>query len=171
MLVSFPKETEKKQLLEIKKTVGTKDVSSVCAFSSEEKINLCFTVSRRVAATAVFVEFCDDNTSQNFEKKCVFDDIHCGCDVYNLKIDLKQLCPDGDNLLFWRVRSESGKKTLYTHSVNNVDFELWENADTKKFRLLVYDKEYSTPDWAKKSVMYQIFVDRFNKGSKKIKLL
>ena len=32
----------------------------------------------------------------------------------------------------------------------------------------MYNKDFSTPDWAKNGVMYQIFVDRFCKGNKKV---
>ena len=33
------------------------------------------------------------------------------------------------------------------------------------FQITVYDKDFVTPDWARKAVMYQIFPDRFNKGN------
>ena len=32
------------------------------------------------------------------------------------------------------------------------------------FQLTVYDKDYTTPDWMKEAVVYQIFPDRFNNG-------
>lgn len=39
----------------------------------------------------------------------------------------------------------------------------------QKYQLTVYKKNYSTPDWLKGGVIYQIFPDRFNR-SKKVKL-
>lgn len=39
----------------------------------------------------------------------------------------------------------------------------------QKFQLIVYKKNYSTPDWLKGGIIYQIFPDRFNK-SKNVKL-
>ncbi len=41
--------------------------------------------------------------------------------------------------------------------------------EIQKYQLTVYKKNYSTPDWLKGGVIYQIFPDRFNK-SKKVKL-
>ena len=32
------------------------------------------------------------------------------------------------------------------------------------FQLTVYDRDFATPDWVKKGVMYQIFPDRFKQG-------
>jgi cyclomaltodextrinase len=36
---------------------------------------------------------------------------------------------------------------------------------TEPFVLLVYDKDFQTPDWLKGGILYQIFPDRFSKGS------
>lgn len=35
-----------------------------------------------------------------------------------------------------------------------------------EWQLTVYDEKFSTPDWAKNKVMYQIFPDRFNRSNK-----
>ena len=36
----------------------------------------------------------------------------------------------------------------------------------RSWQLTVYEKDFSTPDWIKGGLFYQIFVDRFNKGAK-----
>lgn len=41
----------------------------------------------------------------------------------------------------------------------------YDNAPVHSFQITVYDKEYHTPDWFKKSVAYQIFPDRFYNGN------
>lgn len=167
MLLNFPNENT--QQVKIQKYLDRKDVSKLGAFSGEDKIKIVITVSRRLAATGVFLEITDDNTGLDKTVECTFSETNCGNDVYFVHFDFKKMCPDGDDLLFWRLCVKCGDRTLYTQSINNVDYYLTDNkADGKKFRLLVYGKDYETPLWAKKSVMYQIFVDRFNKGTKKI---
>lgn len=37
--------------------------------------------------------------------------------------------------------------------------------DPPRFQITVYERDFKTPDWAKKSVMYQIFPDRFCRGN------
>ena len=36
--------------------------------------------------------------------------------------------------------------------------------DPKPYQITIYKKEFKTPEWIKNGIMYQIFVDRFNKG-------
>ena len=36
--------------------------------------------------------------------------------------------------------------------------------DPKPYQITVYKKEFKTPEWIKNGIMYQIFIDRFNKG-------
>ena len=38
------------------------------------------------------------------------------------------------------------------------------NVPQSRYQITVYSKEYSTPDWMKNAVVYQIFPDRFNRG-------
>ena len=44
--------------------------------------------------------------------------------------------------------------------LRNIEF----NEQITYYQLLVYDKNFTTPDWLKGGVMYQIFPDRFYKG-------
>ncbi len=165
MLINLPEEKQAVSLLRIEKYLGRKKVSHTGAFSADDKVEIRIFASRRLAATGVFLEIIDDNKGTESSLKCSFVKTECGYDIYSKVLDFRRMCEE-DNLLLWRVCVESDKTRLYTHSINNVDFVLSDKPDTKKFRLLVYGKDYKTPDWAKKSVMYQIFVDRFNKGSK-----
>ncbi len=53
--------------------------------------------------------------------------------------------------------------SLYFSSINNLDFELKKEEYTP-FTLLIYDKDFSTPEFLKGGIMYHIFVDRFFRG-------
>ena len=123
MLLSFPNENT--QQVKIQKNLNRKDVSHMGAFSGEDKIKIVITVSRRIAATGVYLEISDDNTGLEKTVECTFSETDCGNDLYCTTLDFKKMCPDGDNLFFWRVCVKCGDKALYTHSINNVDFGRW----------------------------------------------
>lgn len=87
---------------------------------------------------------------------------------FSVKLDLAKMCkPENDGLFYYCFRINTAEKALFVSSVNNVDFVLTEDGfNVSKFRLLVYNDSYRTPDFAKDAVMYHIFVDRFCKGGK-----
>ncbi len=75
----------------------------------------------------------------------------------------KELSFDDIGLYFYRFEVETEKETFFIGSNDGV-------AETDGFlpewQLTVYDRTFKTPDWAKGSVMYQIFPDRFAKSEK-----
>ena len=88
-------------------------------------------------------------------------------DFYTLSLDLGELCrqygKEQYGLFFYEFLILRGVDTLFTDSVNNVDFTISErNAD--RFRLLVYEPTYRVPSWFGGGVMYHVFVDRFCRG-------
>ena len=87
-----------------------------------------------------------------------------GIDEYSCELDLSSMC-DGDGLLYYELLFLRGNETLYTDSINNVDFELSEKSATR-FRLLVYKNDFDTPNWFKGKTMYHIFVDRFRRSGR-----
>ena len=62
-----------------------------------------------------------------------------------------------------------GADTLFSDSVNNVDFTL-SPTTASRFRLLIHDADFVTPDWFKGGTMYHIFVDRFCRGAGEVVL-
>ncbi len=79
-----------------------------------------------------------------------------------------ELSPDvEEGLLFYTFVFPKESGAYFTSSYNNVDFEFSET-DESRFCMMIYEKEYKTPDWLKSGVMYQIFVDRFNRGKGKV---
>ena len=81
-----------------------------------------------------------------------------GTDVYSVEI-----CPT-KGLYFWEILLIRGNETLFINSVNQVDFELLPYSKSR-FRLLAYDEAKRKPEWMYGRTIYQIFPDRFAKGS------
>ena len=89
-------------------------------------------------------------------------------------------CMEGENEEWWRITFTPEKSGLYWYhfTVQRCDGESVItrfdggkgriSPDGTDFQLTVYSKDFSTPDWIKGSVIYQIFPDRFaSSGTKK----
>ncbi len=84
--------------------------------------------------------------------------------VYSCQLDTKKLCCRGQSgLYYYEFLFLKGFDTMFTESINNVDFFLSRSSGAR-FRLLIFENTYHTPTWFGKGVMYHIFVDRFCRG-------
>ncbi len=72
--------------------------------------------------------------------------------------------PDSEGLIFYYFYCEcEGNKAYYGNnslSLGGIGEER-ENIPESLYQITVYDKDFKTPDWAKRAVFYQIFPDRF----------
>ena len=81
--------------------------------------------------------------------------------TYTCTLDTAALCHgESSGLYYYEFLLLKGFDTMFTESVNNVDFYLSRSSGAR-FRLLIFENDYCTPSWFGKGVMYHIFVDRF----------
>ena len=168
MLPHLLDSNEIRKYVNIKKTAGGKDAFRKGAFAANEKLKLELEISRKLGVTRVCLELDDDNEGTSFELELDYEKTVKTYDFYSVTLDFEKLCPKSHNLFFWKIKLFVAGRCFYSHSINNVDYCFSDLSSSKPFRLLVHDPCLSTPGWAKGSVMYQIFVDRFCKGSKKV---
>ncbi|MBQ7379748.1 MAG: glycoside hydrolase family 13 protein [Clostridia bacterium] len=84
--------------------------------------------------------------------------------TYKCTLDTKKLCHGANSgLYYYEFLLLKGFDTMFTESINNVDFYL-SHSSGARFRLLIFENSYHTPSWFGKGVMYHIFVDRFFRG-------
>ena len=149
--------------IRIKKFVGAEDVSSLGALSCGEKVTFEVTLPTRLGVDGVVCRIRRDggaDTDLAFE----FISTNGAYDVYSLCLDTEVLCEgNGCGLFYYELLFLRGVHTLFTDTVNNLDFSVGEK-EGQRFRLLIYSKDYSTPEKFGKGVMYQIFTDRFYRG-------
>ena len=84
--------------------------------------------------------------------------------TYTCRLDTAALCrgePSG--LYYYEFLLLKGFDTMFTESINNVDFNLSRSSGAR-FRMLIFEADYTVPAWFGKGVMYHIFVDRFYRG-------
>ncbi|MBQ7172281.1 MAG: glycoside hydrolase family 13 protein [Clostridia bacterium] len=86
-------------------------------------------------------------------------------EAFSLTLSLAELAESEDGGLFWYEFLLIGEtRTLFTDSVNNEDFCLTLH-NARRFSLLVCREDLKTPEWFSGGVIYQIFPDRFCRGS------
>ena len=81
--------------------------------------------------------------------------------VYRLAV------PEQGCLLWYYFKVETAGKIFY-YGNNREQLGGWGQSSEKEppsFQITVYDRQAKTPDWLKHAVVYQIFPDRFNRGS------
>ena len=154
---------EKTPPVQINKFAGADDISDLGALPYGTIVTVEMTVSRRLGASGVVLRACKDG-EEDTDKPLSFCRSDGISDVYSCEIDTKELCEnERSGLFYYEFLLLRGEHTVFTDSYNNVDFNLEERPGAR-FRLLVYDESFKTPDSFGRGVMYQIFTDRFYKG-------
>lgn len=145
----------------IEKFIGDangENVSRLGAFSSGIKLLFRLNVPKSLgASTPIFRIHRDYEWDKDIDTHLV--ESHETYDKYEVSFE-----PTGDDgLFYYTFVFPNGHGAYFTSPINNVDFELTD-IDDARFCLLIYKKDFRTPDWMKKGVMYQIFPDRFCRG-------
>jgi glycosidase len=148
----------------ITKRANGVDVSRRGAFALGTTLVFSASVPRRLGISCVVLRLAKDGEPPKdfpFE----FADTSLGVDTYTLSLTFdRAVCGGEDALFFYEYLFLRGRDTLFTDSVNNVDFRLTEMS-MNKFRLTIYRSDYKVPSWFAGGTMYHVFVDRFYKGS------
>ena len=148
----------------IKKEIDGADVSARGCFAFGDCPEFTVEAPRKLGASAVVMRICRDGGG---DVDYPFDFVSTDMvkDTYKLTLDTAKLCDgESDGLFFYELLFLRGNDTLFTTTENNVGFSLTRYSE-RRFLMLVYQKNFATPSWFHGRVMYQVFVDRFYKGS------
>ena len=150
--------------LKIKKMQGERDVSHRSAFEYGSSLEIRVEAPRVLGASAAVLRIRSDDTGEERDIPLEFFDSSLGYDIYCTTLNLASICgEEKSGLFYYEFLFLRGVNTLFTDSINNVDFELCEHS-ANRFRLLVYEKGFKPAKWFSGGVMYHVFVDRFYKG-------
>ena len=163
MLPKLFADIEKNSDIKIKKFVSCEDASNLGAFSHGTVIDFEVSISRNFGARGVVMRIAPDGRA-DIDMPLEFsgtDGVH---DIYTLSLDTEKLCGDAKfGLFYYEFLLLRGYNTLFTNTYNNFDVEIGERGGNR-FRLLVFEADFSTPDCFGAGVMYHAFVDRFYRG-------
>lgn len=87
-----------------------------------------------------------------------------GLNVFVLRLDTKEIAPEGDGLFFFHFETETPSGRQYT--VCDRTHLALSDRFVNEFQLTVYKEVYPSPDWLDRGVFYHIFVDRFCKSGR-----
>ena len=140
----------------IKKYCDGRELSRLGAFPFGKELRIEVTLPRRLGDGGVVLRLFPDGCDHR-DLPLSFFNSREGRDVYSVT-----LTPDV-GLYYWELLFLRGFDTLFTSSVNNLDFTL-DLESRHRFRMLIYDGKAAAPDWFSGGIMYQIFPDRFARG-------
>lgn len=146
-------------------TEDGKNVTAMGAFACGTVLRFVVTCPRILGATAVVLRLCRDGGEETDTPfTFISSDPDTLIDRYELTVDTAALCAgDASGLFYYRLLFVRLVDTLFTDSLNNVDFELVPK-EGATFHLLVHEADYTVPAWFGEGVMYHVFVDRFFRG-------
>lgn len=147
------------------RTADGRERPYIGALVSSERVTLTAAVPRIMGAAAVVMRIFPDEGNGDGYRDLPF--TYSGQDGIYDKYAL-DLCPgdfgsEATGLYFYEFLFLRGMDTLFSDTRNNVDFTLTPHS-CGRFRLLVYEDGFTTPDWLGGGIMYHIFVDRFCRG-------
>ena len=163
MLPKLHAEMEKGSTPLLQKRAGEEDVSRRGAFAFGIVLRFTVRVPRRLGVSAAVMRLWRDG-DEAADYPFSFSSSTRGADEYTLTLSLDaSLCGDTHALLYYELLLLRGGETLFSRSVNNVDFVL-DDHSAAPFRLLVYRSDFEVPAWFAGGTMYHVFVDRFCRG-------
>lgn len=143
----------------IEKYVGDENASRIGAFSAADSIRFKVSVPLKLGCSAPIFRIKSDG-GNDIDTMMTFVSTDYLTDVYEVSFYPRV----ESGLFYYTFVFPNGNGAYFTEPYNNVDFELTDS-DSCRFSMLIYEKDYITPSWLRKGVMYQIFTDRFYKGS------
>ena len=126
-------------------------------------LKFCLELDRTWGAAAVVCRISPDGGEYR-DIPLTFAKTQNGVDLYTLALDTAALCEkEASGLFYYELLVVRGWDTLFSHTPNNQDLTFARESGSR-FRLLVYQNDFSTPAWFAGGVMYHIFLDRFCRG-------
>lgn len=150
--------------IKFKKSEGKVDLSPFGAFHYGRKIRFELEIPRSLGIVSVKLSLARDGESPQISALS-YSGSELGFDTYSTVIDTARLCGECEcGLFYYGFIFSRGTQTLYGNARDNAYVSL-SDSEGDKFRLLICRSDFDAPAWARGSVMYHIFVDRFNRGS------
>ena len=163
MLIEKRSELESGQSITVTKRANGRDATCLGAFERGTGVEITARVPRAMGFSAVVMRISPDGGEAR-DLAFSFLKMERGEDLYRLTLSTDELCEDAPSgLFYYEYIFLRGFETLFSDSVNNVDFSLSPRS-ASRFHLLVFEKGFSTPAWFHGGIMYHIFPDRFRRG-------
>ncbi len=156
------------QPLRVNKSALTeKRADLFAAFPRREEMTFTVSLHAAFAVSSVSIQFRSDDDGHIIEFSMQSKGKKDGRDWFSVCVSAADLCGRQDNgLFYYHVVADTVYGRLYSHG-NDISEYAWLSDNplyADAYQLLIYKDDYKTPDFLKRGVMYQIFVDRFFRG-------
>ena len=151
-----------------KRSCREKHAALFSAFSADDVLTFTVSIDRAFMAENVRLRFRadEDGRLSEFSAHRTMP-AEGGRDVFSVEIDLSGLWhgPTG-GLYYFHVVSDTLYGTLYSHGKDTEEDAWFSDKEdyADPYQLLLYAPDFRTPEFLRRGVMYQIFVDRFCRG-------
>ena len=153
---------ESAELPVIRRLCDGRDTTPYGAYPHGSVITLEAELPQSLGASAAVLRIARDGEGDR-DIPLTFRDARSGTDYYSCTLDTAELCDGDGGLFYYELLFLRGEHTLFTDSVDNLEFTLSERPRSR-FRLLIYRADFHTPVWFREGTMYHVFLDRFCKG-------
>lgn len=133
------------------------------AFECGDTLTLTVRVPRVYCASAALLKLYRDDDMSNHDLPMELTGFGDADDIFSLTVDTAGICLDGKSGLFYHtVELDTPWGLLYTRRNGSLTCD---RCGVDCTQLTIYEQGFSTPDRFKGGMMYQIFPDRFKRGS------
>lgn len=126
------------------------------AVKQGEEVEFNIEISRETSVAGVFLVLRKDGEDE-VRYKMNWVNLYLDCDIFTVSVK-----PFDLGLYFYYFEIQIPQNVIKVGR-NYLNEERLSVKYATEFQLTVYDKNFKTPEWFKGGVMYQIFVDRFNR--------
>ena len=131
------------------------------AAPAKGSVNIGLEVKAKWAIPACFVKVYYSNGTQRTEEM-VCQKREKGRNFYEISIQM----PDEPGLVYYYFMLNDGEK-LHYYGAPSGEGKFAPISSVESYQITVYDPDFHTPDWLKRAVIYQIFVDRYARGDQR----
>ncbi len=139
------------------------------AFAFDDTLKLALFLPEKYDAENVTLEVWNDDKMARASFSVDFSEREDGYDVFKYTFDFKKMC-ESDGLFYYHFAFFSHGSTFYvSQNCNDFSAQIIDDKNAvSSYQLIVYKSDFNTPEDFKGKIMYQIFVDRFNKSNKEV---
>ncbi len=158
----------KRPLALYKRSLFEEKATYFSAFSHGDVLTFTASVACSFEVSAMLLRFHsdDDGSVREFSMSCIPSE-EDGRVAFFVTIPLSELTGAQDQgLFYYRVIADTAYGRLYSHATDGYEDAWFSDKEgyADPYQLLVFSDDYQTPEFLRRGVMYQIFVDRFFRG-------
>ncbi len=140
------------------------------AFSYKDTLTLELHIPEDIAPQNIKLELWLDDTMQSQSHDVTYVENRDGYAVYTHPFDFSSICEGDSGLFYYHFSFDTpGGRAYISRNGDTLLPEItFDKNAVSSYQLLVYPEDFTTTDTIKGGVMYQIFVDRFSRGSTRV---